>query len=732
MACSNTTADYAAATTNPATQTRQPPPASRPGETSSPAASGFSSPLGATLRDGGANFSVYARDAERVELCLFDRADDATPCQVIPMDAGNRRIHHYWHTHVPGIGAGQLYGYRVSGPWDPGSGHRFDPANLLIDPYGLALAMPQGYQRGRDGRCCEDGWQNAMKSVVADPHRFDWENDRPLQRAARETVIYELHVRGFTIHPSSGVPSTRAGTYLGLIDKIPYLQDLGVTAVELLPVFQFDPQDAPPGRVNYWGYQPVSFLVPHHGYAVSADPLAVLDEFRTMVKAFHRAGIEVILDVVFNHTAEGGAEGPSFCFRGLGNRTYYLLDPESGAHVDDTGCGNTFNANQAVVRRLIRHSLRYWVQHMHIDGFRFDLASVLARDEQGQPTPLPPILWDIDSDPVLAGTKLIAEAWDAAGLYQVGSFVGDNWQEWNGRFRDDVRHFLKGDRAHVRPVCQRLMGSPDIYGGDGREAEQSVNFITCHDGFTLADLVSFNGKHNEANGEANRDGSDDNASWNCGVEGPTDDPQVLALRQRQMRNFLCFLLLSTGTPMLAMGDELGRSQRGNNNAYCQDSEISWLDWSLLESNADLHRFVRLLLAYSLTRDVVVDGQVLSLSENLERTEVSWHGIEPNQPDWGDDSHSFAVTISGVSRRYRLHAMVNAWWQPLSFHLPPADGSEACWCRWIDTARPSPEDIVAWPDLSAFEGDHCSVEPRSVVVLVKRLRVEVSCERPGAD
>ncbi|MFM7315061.1 MAG: glycogen debranching protein, partial [Cyanobium sp.] len=491
---------------------------------------GRSAPLGATLRDGGVNVSLYARDAERVELCLFDRAEDATPSRVIPLDSGNRRIHHYWHTHVGGIGAGQIYGYRVSGPWAPGSGHRFDPDNLLLDPYGLALAMPPGYRRGTDGRCCEGGWQNAVKNVVADPHGFDWEGDQPLQRPARETVIYELHVRGFTAHPSSGVSGPKAGTYLGLIEKIPYLQELGVTAVELLPVFQFDPQDAPEGRRNHWGYQPMSFLVPHHGYALSTDPLAVLEEFRTMVKAFHRAGIEVILDVVFNHTAEGGENGPSFCFRGLGNRTYYLLDPQTGAFVDDTGCGNTINANQAVVRRLIRHSLRHWVEHMHIDGFRFDLAAVLSRDEHGEPTPLPPILWDIDSDPVLAGTKLIAEAWDAAGLYQVGSFVGDNWQEWNGRFRDDIRRFLKGDRGQVRAVSQRLLGSPDLYGGDGHEAEQSVNFITCHDGFTLADLVSYNGKHNQANGEDNRDGSDDNASWNCGSEGPSNDPQVQALR----------------------------------------------------------------------------------------------------------------------------------------------------------------------------------------------------------
>jgi glycogen operon protein len=685
---------------------------------------GRSAPLGATLRaDGCTNFSVYARDAGRVELCLFERAGDVEPARRIAMASDSHHIHQYWHARVEGIQAGQIYGYRVEGPELPQPGDRFDPANLLLDPYGLALAIPAGYRRGSRGRCCQGSWATALKSVVADPGAFDWEGDRPLQRPGRETILYELHVRGFTRHPSSGVPESRAGTFLGLIDKIPYLRDLGVTAVELLPVFQFDPQAAPVGHSNYWGYQPISFFAPHHAYGVSGQPLALLDEFRTMVKAFHRAGLEVILDVVFNHTAEADADGPSFCFRGLSNRTYYLLDDQQN-YVDVTGCGNSLNANQAVVRRLIRHSLRYWVQQMHVDGFRFDLASVLSRDENGQPMPLPPILWDIDTDPVLAGTKLIAEAWDTAGFYQVGSFVGDNWQEWNGRFRDDVRHFLRGDAGRVGALSQRLIGSPDIYAAEGREAEQSVNFITCHDGFTLADLVSYNRKHNEANGEANRDGSDDNISWNGGVEGASDQPDVIRLRQRQMRNFLAILLLSSGTPMLSMGDELGRSQAGNNNAYCQDNPTSWLDWGLLERHGDLHRFVRELIAQRHHRDQEVNPESLSLSEALARVEISWHGVEPDQPDWSESSHSLAMHFRSSSGRHRLQAMFNAWWEPLHFRLPAAGPEEQQWCRWIDTSLASPHDIRPWGELEPLDSGPYPVGPRSLVVLVSRLRTNL--------
>ncbi|MGH9761639.1 MAG: glycogen debranching protein, partial [Blastocatellia bacterium] len=425
----------------------------------------------------------------------------------------------------------------------------------------------------------------------------------PLRLPSSQTIIYEMHVRGFTRHPSAGVPENIRGTYRGLIDKIPYLQQLGITAVELLPVFQFDAQDCPPRLINYWGYAPVSFFAPHQAYSSRQDVLGPADEFRDMVKALHRAGIEVILDVVFNHTAEGDNAGPTLSFRGIDNNTYYILEKERSRYADYSGTGNTLNANHPIVRRMIVDSLRYWVEQMHVDGFRFDLASILARDSSGHPIPNPPVLWDIESDPALAGTKLIAEAWDAAGLYQVGSFIGDSWKEWNGRFRDDVRSFFRGEEGCVARLADRLIGSPEIYVREQREAEQSVNYVTCHDGFTLNDLVSYNHKHNEANGEDNRDGANDNRSWNCGFEGRTDDSEVENLRNRQVKNFLTVTMLSLGVPMMLMGDEARRTKHGNNNAYCQDTEISWLDWALLEKHADVHRFVSLLAARRLLRDV---------------------------------------------------------------------------------------------------------------------------------
>ncbi|MDM7952654.1 MAG: glycogen debranching protein GlgX [Cyanobium sp. CZS 25K] len=685
-----------------------------------PVAPGSSAPLGASLQPGGVNFSIYARDATLVELCLFDAEAADEPSQVIPLAPDQHRTIHYWHALVGGLKAGQIYGYKVHGPFAPEQGMRFDPGRLLLDPYGLAVVMPPGYSR-RQGGQAGSAMATAMKSVVADLDAYDWEGDRPLQRPSSEAVIYEMHVRGFTCHPSSGVAPDRAGTYAGLIEKIPYLQTLGITAVELMPVFHFDPCDAPDGLVNYWGYQPVSFFAPHRPYSSRQDPLGPLDEFRDLVKALHRANIEVILDVVFNHTAEGAADGPTFCFRGLANADYYLLEADRSRYLDVTGTGNTLNANHPVVRRLIRHSLRHWVQHMHVDGFRFDLAAVLSRDETGQPMPLPPILFDIDTDPVLAGTKLIAEAWDAAGLYEVGQFVGDSWREWNGRFRDDVRRFLKSDPAMVPALAQRLTGSPDLYGHKRREAEASINFVTCHDGFTLADLVSHDHKHNDANGEQGRDGSDDNASWNGGVEGPSNDPAIAALRQRQSRNFLTLLLLSIGTPMLLMGDEVGRSQQGNNNAYGQDNAISWFDWTLVERHGDLLRFVQELIAFRLHRDVVSDAEEISLAGLLRESQITWHGVELHQPDWSDASRSLAVTVTSLHGRFRLHALFNAYWEPLSFAIPAgAEGPAGTWGRWIDTARPGPEAITGFDAPEPIQGDRCRVEARSTCVLVERL------------
>jgi glycogen operon protein len=683
---------------------------------------GVSAPLGATVYSGGVNFSVFSKGATLVELLLFDDGNAAQPAKVIPLDSNRNRTYHYWHIFVPDLKPGQVYAYRAHGPFAPEHGFRFDGEKVLLDPYVLALAVPEAYNRGAASRP-GDNAATAIKSVVADPGCYDWEGDQPLKRPFAETVIYELHVRGFTRHPSSGIASVKSGTYAGLIEKIPYLKDLGVTAVELLPVFQFDPQDAPEGRVNYWGYQPVSFFAPHHAYSSRKDPLGVLDEFRDMVKALHRAGIEVILDVVFNHTTEGGQGGPTLCYRGLANDFYYILEKDKSRYADYTGCGNTLNANQPIVRRLIQDSLRYWVTQMHVDGFRFDLASILSRDEAGRPLPNPPVLWDIESDPLLAGTKLIAEAWDAAGLYQVGSFVGDTWQEWNGRFRDDVRRFLKGDDGSVSRVATRLLGSPDIYGHEEREAEQSINFITCHDGFTLNDVVSYNHKHNEANGENNRDGSDDNLSWNCGAEGPTDDAAIEALRDRQVKNFFALELLSAGTPMLLMGDEVRRTQRGNNNAYCQDGDISWFDWSLLERHAGIHRFVKALNAFRQRRDIMAEEGKLSLNQLLQRAKIEWHGVALHCPDWSEHSHSLAFTLQSLRARFLLHGMLNAYWEPLTFQLPPVPPeSEQRWRRCIDTALASPDDIYPWERAPFVAQASYVVQPRSVVLLALALQM----------
>jgi len=566
-----------------------------------------------------------------------------------------------------------------------------------------------------------DNAATAMKSVVVDPSLYDWESDRPLHRSSSQTIVYEMHVRGFTKDPSSGLPEATRGTYSGVIEKIPYLQELGVTAVELMPVFQFDALDCPTGHVNYWGYAPVSFFAPHQAYSSRQDPLGPVDEFRDMVKALHRAGIEVILDVVFNHTAEGDDHGPTLCFRGFEDRAYYLLEGPQSRYANYTGCGNTLNANHPVVRRLIEDSLHYWVQEMHIDGFRFDLASVLSRDLNGYPLPNPPILWDIESDPVLAGTKLIAEAWDAAGLYQVGSFIGDAWKEWNGRFRDDVRSFLRGDDGSVGKIADRLLGSPEVYGHKQREAEASINFVSCHDGFTLNDLVTYNQKHNEENGEGNRDGGDDNRSWNCGVEGPTDDPSIEKLRNRQVKNFLTLTMLSLGIPMILTGDEVRRTQCGNNNAYCQDDESSWFDWTLVQRHADIHRFTQLLIARRVLRDVSSERQRVMLTTLLRQATTAWHGVNLWRPDWSSNSHSLALSADLRRAGLKMHLIMNAYWEPLDFEIPAPEGGRT-WRRWIDTSLDSPDDIVPWLDAPAFTGAAYRAAPRSVVVLWAPLAV----------
>ena len=681
---------------------------------------GQSYPLGASLAGSGVNFNVYSRNATRMEVLLFDHADDSQPSRVITLDPNANRTYHYWHVWVDGVKPGQIYGYRAYGPFDPANGNRFDPHKVLLDPYGRALAVPANYSR-EAARQAGDNTATAMKSVVIDPRSYDWEGDKPLKRPASQTIVYEMHVRGFTRHPSSGVSEEKRGTYAGLIEKIPYLQDLGITAVELLPVFQFDALDAPAGRVNYWGYAPVSFFAPHHAYSSRRDVNGPVDEFRDMVKALHRAGIEVILDVVFNHTAEDNETGPTLSFRGLDNSTYYILDDDPSRYANYSGTGNTMNANQPVVRRMIVDSLRYWVEEMHVDGFRFDLACILARDSTGQPMANPPVLWDIETDPLLAGTKMIAEAWDAAGMYQVGSFVGDSWREWNGKFRDDMRDFFRGANGTVSNVADRMLGSPNLFGHEQREAEQSVNFVTCHDGFTLNDLVAYNTKHNEANGEDNRDGANDNRSWNCGVEGPTDDPAIEQLRDRQVKNFLTITLLSLGLPMILMGDEVRRTQGGNNNPYCQDNETSWFDWTLLEKHADLHRFVKFLCARRVLRNLGPNADSTSLIQLLRQSNKAWHGTKLNQPDFNDWSHSIAFSAVIDQGKTAFHLILNAYWEPLTFELPPVlNGGPNPWRRWIDTSLPSPNDIVKLLESPPAPGFSYTAGPRSVVMLFSTL------------
>jgi glycogen operon protein len=681
---------------------------------------GQSSPLGATvLADGsGVNFSLFSKHATAVELLLFEDSKSTRPARVIPLKPADNRTFYYWHAAVPGIGAGQLYGYRVHGPFDPAQGHRFDGQKVLLDPYARAIT-DDNYDRQAAARP-GDNCATAMKSVVVDidPTRdsYDWEGDRPLGLPFAGTIIYELHVGGYTKSPSSGVAPERRGTYLGLIEKIPYLKDLGITAVELMPVQHFDAQDAAPGRKNYWGYSPVGLFAPHRGYSCKKDPLAPLHELRDLVKALHRAGIEVILDVVFNHTAEGGADGPTLSFRGLENRGYYTLLPEDRSlYANYSGCGNTLNANHSVMRRLILDCLRYWVQALHVDGFRFDLASVFSRDGNGQRLPDPPIVWDIESDPVLAGTKIIAEAWDAGGLYQVGSFTGHRWAEWNGPYRDEARRFLGGQKGMARKLAQRIGGSRDLYPNPDRQPNRSINFITCHDGFTLNDLCSYAQKHNEDNGEQNRDGADQNDSANYGVEGPTSDRNIEAVRLRQCKNFLTLLFTSQGTPMLLMGDEVRRTQRGNNNAYCQDNEIGWFNWNDVKDHADFLRFTRGLIELYRGHCLFHETEFWT---DPGGPELTLHGVELGRPDFSHDSHSLAYELVHAENGEHLHVIQNAYWEPLRFFLPKLPSGQRFY-RAVDTALPPPQDCCDPQSAPVIEGDSYVAQGRSAVVLIAR-------------
>ena len=528
---------------------------------------------------------MFAQHATSVDLLLFRLFSDPEPFQVISFHPILNKTFHYWHIFVEGIGHGQIYGYRVDGFYDPGHGLRYNRRKVLIDPYSRGVVYGRNWSRQQ--ACDEsDNCKSSMKSLVVNTDVYDWEGVPAPNYHLSDCIIYELHVRGFTRHPSSGV--SNPGTFDGLVEKIPYLKDLGVTTIELMPIHQFDSTEATginpetgEKLTNYWGYNSICFFAPHRGYYIADwEKMQYLTGFRDLVKAMHKARIEVILDVVFNHTSEDDAGGPTLCMKGIDNPVYYILDAvNKSRYMNFSGCGNTVNCNHPVVRRMILECLRYWVTVMHVDGFRFDLASILSRNELGQPMENPPLLWEIESDPVLQKTKILAEAWDVAGLYQVGGFPGERWAEWNGRYRDDIRRFVRGDQVMAGLLASRISGSADLYQHLRRIPNQSINFVTCHDGLTLNDLVSYNHKHNLANGEENRDGTNDNYSSNYGVEGPSGDPQLEKLRARQIKNFAAILLLSQGTPMLLAGDEMRRTQKGNNNAYCQDNDISWIDWT---------------------------------------------------------------------------------------------------------------------------------------------------------
>ena len=674
-------------------------------------------PLGATVRRHGVNFSIFSKDATSCTLVLF-QPGAADPFVEVPFDPRVNRTGQVWHALVEGLDAGIQYGYRFDMQPNPDPKvYRFNPGHVLLDPYARVLS------NGGAWDAYKPGTRPYRNGVVVENH-FDWEHDQPLNIPLVDSIIYEMHVRSFTRHPSSGVANP--GTFAGVIDKIPYLKKLGVTAVELLPVNEFEESDT--DRVNpftqeplrnLWGYQPTAFFAPNTAYSSNLADGEQVREFKLLVRSLHQAGIEVILDMVFNHTAEGDATGPTWSFRGIDNPTYYILD-SAGDYKDFTGCGNTVNANNPVVRDFIVDCLRYWVMEMHVDGFRFDLASVLGRGQDGRVLKSPPLLESLAYDPVLANTKLIAEAWDAAGLYQVGTLPSwGRWAEWNGKYRDDIRKFVKGDAGMTSPLATRLLGSPDLYLTSAREPYHSINFVTCHDGFTLNDLVSYNDKHNLSNGDNNTDGNNANFSWNCGAEGPTEDAAIRELRARQRKNFAAILLLAHGVPMILSGDELGRTQQGNNNAYCQDNEISWLDWRMAESNAGLLRFFQLMIAFRKRCDLLRRSTFELNGEN--GFHITWHGTKRVKPDWGYESRTLAMQLSQLhddGSRDDIHFIANAYSGNLDFELPQIGERE--WFRLVDTALASPQDIAEdGQEFPLLSQESYSVKGRSVAIFVAK-------------
>jgi glycogen operon protein len=688
-------------------------------------------PLGAHRRGEGANFAIFSRHATGVQLAFFDAPGDAEPARVIEFDPVYNRTGDVWHVWVGGVPSGQLYGYRIAGPYQPEKGHRFNPHKLLLDPLAEAVTYREDWNFGpalgydpndpdEDLSYSEVDDAGAMPKSVFAPDYFDWEGDEPLKRPLAEAVIYETHVRGFTVDDSSGVE--HPGSYRGLTEKIPYLRELGVTAVELMPVQEFNeneldrvnPETGEPLK-NYWGYNPVAFLAPESRYCCRGTTGHQTLAFREMVKALHDAGIEVIVDIVLNHTAEGSRLGPTFCLRGVDNAVYYLLDGDGRDYTDYTGTGNTVKADHPVVRDFILNTLRHWVVEMHVDGFRFDLASVLGRDEEGEILADAPLLERIAEDPILREAELIAEAWDTGGAYQVGNFAERRWAEWNGQYRDDVRRFWRGDEGMVGDFASRIAGSADLYQGSGKGPERSINYVTAHDGFTMNDLVSYDRKHNEANGEDNRDGTDHNYSDNYGVEGETDDPEIQAVRRRQIKNFFLTLFVSRGVPMVLGGDEFRRTQQGNNNAYCQDNEISWYDWSKREEHQEIHRFVRTMIAFRKAHPV------LRKPAFYTDDEIRWFNSEGESPDWEDDEVKHLGCVIAGGEEGDLVLIFNADIKGVVWTLPEPPGGGG-WCIAADTSAAAPDDLVDPGEERALE-DPTTFEmgPRSSAILINQGR-----------
>lgn len=678
-------------------------------------------PHGAQVSEDGVNFSISSRHATQVELLLFSRHDSPQPFQAILLDKSKNHTFFSWHVFVENLPAGVWYGWRIDGPsLTRESGLRFDKQKLLVDPWARAVS-DKVWKRA--AACVPgDNTHCAMRAAVVDESEYDWEDDTPLAIRSEKAIIYELHVGGFTRHPSAKVK--HPGTFAGLIEKIPYLQQLGITHVELLPVMAFDEQDVPPHTAelnlhNYWGYSTHSFFSPHPGYCVSPQQASHIREFRDLVKAMHQAGIGVIMDVVFNHTSEAGAEGPVINFKGITGNSFYLTDKfDKRIFHDYTGCGNTVNANHPLVSNFIISCLEYWVREMHVDGFRFDLASALARGEDGQVLQDPPVVWGIELSQKLARAKLIAEAWDASGLYQVGNFPGYRWGEWNGMYRDTIRRFLRGDHGVANEVATRICGSSDLYQHQGRLPISGINFITCHDGFTLNDLFSYNHKHNAANGESNRDGCNNNLSYNCGEEGHTTNTAIKALRHKQAKNAFAILLLSHGVPMLLAGDEFLHSQQGNNNGYCQDNELSWLNWSDSKQNADILRFVQQMIQLrkrhsSLMRRNFLTGTVL---EHRDIADITWHGLTPDQPpEWNNSENRFlAYTLAGIDTEDAdLHVVMNMSDDKHTLYLPNIP--DRTWCLAVDTALKPPHDIIPSEQQKPLKKPVYSIDSHSVVV-----------------